>query len=795
MSRWLLSYGDSDLETVEEGRREALCTLGNGRFATRGAAPEVSADGVRYPGTYIAGCYNRLTSVIDGREIDNEDMVNVPDWLPFTFRIGEGPWFEGAAGEIREQHWELDMRRGVLTRLLKVRDPEGRETRLAQRRFVSMEAPALAALETTIVPLNWSGRVTVRSALDGRLTNCGVPRYRDLEGRHLRPLATGADEPDTAWLHTETVTSGIRISVAARTTGDRPHDDSFVQAADDAWIGHDLHCEVEEGEQTTFCKVVSLRTSRDHAIEEPLGAARRDVAGAGDFDTLLERHELAWSQLWRRCAIDVDDEDTQRVLNLHMFHIMQTLSPHTADLDVGVPARGLHGEAYRGHVFWDELFIFPFLNMNFPETARALLRYRWRRLPAAREAAAEAGYPGAMFPWQSGSDGREETQHIHLNPRSGHWIEDRSHRQRHVGIAIAYNAWHHYQYTDDQEFLAEYGAELILEIARFLAGIASYNKALDRYEIRGVMGPDEYHDGYVDRKEPGLDNNAYTNVMTAWVLQRALETLALLPDRRRRELEERLGLSRVEIDRFEDVSRRLRVPFHDGVISQFDGYESLAELDWESYREAYGDIRRLDRILEAEADTCNRYKASKQADVLMLFFLLQSDELTEILNHLGYDCDPEQLIPRTVDYYLERTSHGSTLSSVVHSWVLSRTDRASSWQFFVHALRSDIDDLQGGTTAEGIHIGAMAGTVDLLTRCYAGLETEAGTLRLRPRLPEEIERLTFTLRYHGHWDVLVNVVPGQVSVELPHGLGPPIRVEIEGETEVVLPGAACHLAW
>ena len=148
-----------------------------------------------------------------------------------------------------------------------------------------------------------------------------------------------------------------------------------------------------------------------------------------------------------------------------------------------------------------------------------------------------------MYPWQSGSDGREETQRLHLNPRSGRWLPDNSHRQRHVNIAVAYNVWQYYQATGDLEFLAAYGAEMLLEIARFWASIATYDHDRDRYEIRGVMGPDEYHDGYPDRDEPGLDNNAYTNVMAAWVLCRALETLELLPDHRRTELAERLGLA------------------------------------------------------------------------------------------------------------------------------------------------------------------------------------------------------------------------------------------------------------
>jgi trehalose/maltose hydrolase-like predicted phosphorylase len=284
-----------------------------------------------------------------------------------------------------------------------------------------------------------------------------------------------------------------------------------------------------------------------------------------------------------------------------------------------------------------------------------------------------------MYPWQSGSNGREEAQVVHLNPLSGRWLPDASHLQRHINSAIAYNVWQYYQATGDIDFMVNYGAEMIFEISRFWASIARYDPALDRYEILGVMGPDEYHEGYLGAVAPGLDNNTYTNVMAVWVLCRALELIDLLPEPRRSELCESLSLDDTELAHWEDVSRKMRLVFHgDGVISQFEGYEDLAELDWEAYRARHGDISRLDRILESEDDTPNAYKASKQADVLMLLYLLSTDELRSIFERLGYAFEPDA-IPRTIDYYLRRTSHGSTLSRVVHAWVLARSDRERSW--------------------------------------------------------------------------------------------------------------------
>jgi alpha,alpha-trehalase len=219
--------------------------------------------------------------------------------------------------------------------------------------------------------------------------------------------------------------------------------------------------------------------------------------------------------------------------------------------------------------------------------------------------------------------------------------------------------------------------------------------------------------------------------------------------RRRRELRETLALGDEELARWEDVSRRLRIAFHgEGLISQFEGYEKLAELDWDGYRAKYGDIHRLDRILEAEGGDVNRYQAAKQADVLMLFYLFSAEELEELFARLGYPFARES-IPRNVAYYAARTTHGSTLSRVVDSWVLARSDRAGSWRLFLEALESDVADIQGGTTADGIHLGAMAGTVDLVQRGYTGIVTRGDVLWLNPRLPQELQCLRLAVRYRG----------------------------------------------
>jgi alpha,alpha-trehalase len=790
-SVWTLVYDGFD--PASQGLREALCAVGNGYFVTRGALPEAEADEINYPGTYVAGLYNRLTSEIAGRTVVNEDLVNVPNWLPLRFRVAGGEWFDVQLADVLDHRAELDMRRGALIRELRWQDVEGRRTSVVQRRFVSMKDEHLAGLETTFTAENWSGVLEVRSGLDGRVINAGVKRYRDLDGRHLAVLGQAEVDDETVDLQVETTQSHVRVALAARTRLLR--DGGTAEAGrrlveEPGFIAHELTFELEEGRPATVEKIVALYTSRDRAVSESRADARLTVSGAEGFSGLFARHQSAWTSLWNRFDIELDSANgwTETVLHLHIFHLLQTVSPHTLHLDVGVPARGWHGEAYRGHIFWDEVFIFPFFNFQRPILASALLDYRHARLGAARVAARAAGFAGAMFPWQSGSNGQEETPQLHLNPRSGRWLLDRSHLQRHVNVAIAYNVWQHYMVTGSTAWLRFTGAELLIEIARFWSSIATYDGDQDRYEIHGVMGPDEYHDGYPGSDEPGLRNNTYTNVMVAWVLQRALWALEELPPHYRQELVEELAIRDDELDRWRDITRKMKVVFHaDGVLSQFEGYEQLLEFDWEGYREKYGNIQRLDRVLEAEGDTPVRYKLAKQADVLMLLFLLSRQELLMLLADLGYEVSEEQLA-RTVTYHLQRTSHGSTLSGVVSAWVLARYQPEKAWQFLLQALESDIADVQGGTTAEGIHLGAMAGTVDIVLRCLTGLGARGEVLRFEPALPPEVKQLKFSIHYRGH-RLDVALAEDHMEVRSRPGGAEPIKVVVHDETIELSPGA------
>ncbi|MDV6014258.1 HAD-IA family hydrolase [Haloechinothrix sp. LS1_15] len=792
---WRLHFAGSAPE--QEGTREALLALGNGYLGSRGAHPEVIDDGTHYPGSYIAGVFNRLTSTVDGSVRVDESMVNLPNWLPFSFRAQGEHWWGAHSGESRHEHRMLDMAQGLLAREAVVSDGHGRRTRVRQRRLVSMADPHRAALETTLIPENWSGRIEIYSGIDGRIRNRNVSSYEGLADEHIDVTGTGGDGTTRCWLTTETSQSRVRVTVAARTSvrqdGALTEVRRRVRTTAGA-VGQDMTLAVGQGIPLTVDKLVSIFSSKDRAISEPEVAAREDVAGTYTFPTMLAAHSAAWEQLWRRFHVLLSGVDaTRRPVNLHVFHLLQTLSVHTTDLDVGVPARGLHGEGYRGHIFWDELFVLPYLNFCLPELSRSLLLYRYRRLGQARRIAAELGCNGALFPWQSGSDGREETPRAFYNPLSDGWMADHSRLQYHVTLAVAHNVWHYWETTADVGFMMAYGAEMLIEIARFWVSIATYDSTSDRYDIRGVMGPDEFHDGYPGRAGQGIDNSSYVNVMVAWTLRRALDAHQLLGESHGSELWQRLHTTDAELAHWQYVATRLRLSFLDGgVLEQFEGYGELDELDWTRYRERYGNIGRLDLILESEDDDTNRYQVSKQADVLMLLYVFTAEELAELVRGLGYVFEP-QSIPATVDYYVNRTSHGSTLSHVAHTWVLARTDRSRSWPMFRSALDADLRDTQGGTTREGIHLGAMAGTLDILQRCYTGLDVRCGVLSLHPLLPEELESLEFDLHYRSQW-ISVRVAHEAVTLCAAPSASAPVSVMIDGTEYQLAAGSSITVA-
>jgi trehalose/maltose hydrolase-like predicted phosphorylase len=733
-------------DPTDERRREALLALGNGLLLVRGCTPDAAASDHHYPGTYRAGCYDRLASKVKGDWVEHDSLVNLPNWLPLTFRVrGETEWFALDRVNILHYRYMLDMVQGVTRRNIVFDDDNGRRTRLQEERLVSMARPHLAAFRQKLVAENWSGEVELRSALDGAITNANVKRYERFDNRHLATVNAWAIEPDLLLLETQTRQSRIRIVVVIRTRVAGANFALCKTTRNTSSIATHGICTVAAGKAVVIEKTAAIVTSRDPTTAEPIETAQRTARVARSFSQLRSAHRSAWIQLWHRSGIEIARADIAKATALHWFHVLQTVSPHSADLDVGFPPHGWQ-EGYHGQIFWDDVLVFPALSVRFPNLARALLLYRYRRLEDARRAARCCGFRGAMFPWRSTNTGEEAAPSYQLNLLSGRWMEDHTRLERHIGAAIAYNIWQYYSATGDRDFMREQGAEMLIEIARFWVSIARFHPDYHRYEIKGVMGPDEFHDAYPESAEFGIDNNAYTNVMAAWTLARALEVLADLPTRHRDATYRQHRLDDAELAMWDDISRRLRLVFHeDGVISQFEGYEHLRGVDLEQLTIAHPG-ERADWVLEAQSDDANAYQITKQADVLMLYHLLPGEELCAILRRLEYDLSQDQL-KRTADYYSARTTHDSSLSRVAHAGALARLDPDQSWRFFLQSLQPDMEPCNSSTSEEGLHLGAMAGSIDVIQRHYLGLGFDLEAIKLDPALPRELGPVKLAFEY------------------------------------------------
>jgi len=749
--KWSVTYRDYDPE--KEKSRETLLTVGNGYFATRGALEESAAVNSNYPGTYISGLYNRRKSNIAGREVENEDLVNCPNWLSITFRIDDGPWFNPNQWEIKSIERKLTFHDGLLYRSMIVTDNEGKDTKIESGRIASMDDPHTASMQYTLTPLNYSGSIWIRSLLNGAILNNGVERYKQLELDHLKPLKEGGEQ-NIQYLLVTTNQSQVEIAQASRLTiyiNKQEVNPAFLHTRLPGLIATEFEIQLQKGQSAMTEKTVIIHTSIETEQGLVLTKALEGIKLTGTFNQIYLKSAGKWKELWNEADIRITgDRYAQMLIRLHIYHLLVTASPHYTWQDTGIPARGLHGEAYRGHIFWDEMYVLPFYNIHFPEITKSVLMYRYKRLNKARKYAKQHGYKGAMYPWQSGSDGREETQIVHLNPISGEWGEDYSSLQRHISIAIALNIWNYFITTLDEIFMIEYGAEMFLEISRFWASKCYKDQLTGKYSIDQVMGPDEFHEKYPGAETGGLKDNAYTNIMVSWMFRKAAELLnnpEIIED-----VSKKIGLTDEETSRWKEIAQNLNLQISDNaIISQFEGYFNLKELEWDAYRERYGNIHRMDRILKAEGKSPDGFKVAKQADTLMTFYNLDQDEILDILKGMKYTITPD-LLKRNFEYYIQRTSHGSTLSRIVHAYLANLLGQQKlGWELYMEALASDYVDIQGGTTAEGIHAGVMGATVLFALASYAGINLRSEYLKINPFLPKNWKEIRFNFAFRKNY--------------------------------------------
>lgn len=753
---------------------ESLLTVGNGFMGLRGTTPEMEIAEENYPALYLASLYNSAASQVADRTIYNEDFVNAPN-LQKMYVIIDGERVDIANNELLSMKRRLDLKTGLFEAWVTVKLTNGKELAIQTKKIASMANVHQFNLSYTVTPLNFSGEITFVSEADGDVYNYNVARYRSLSRHHLAVTDLQAEDTFTS-LTAVTESSKITVTQQAKLQNEAGLLENLTTEKTEKAIVQQVSFDAKEGQAYTFEKTVFVQQYREDEVVPAL-----DFSGDyPTFDASYQSSVSEWEKLWATAGIEIDgDLMSQKMLNLHTFHILASASPNgNKDLDASVTARGLHGEAYRGHIFWDELFILPFYTLHFPETARELLMYRYRRLATAKTDAKKAGYQGAMFPWQSGLDGTEQSQELHLNPISGEWKEDHSRLQRHVSLAIAYNVWQYWHNTQDVDFMEKFGLEMMLEIAHFWESAASFDEGNQRYYIDRVMGPDEFHENYPGSEKGGLKNNAYTNMMVVWLFEEIERLSKQLPAETFQAVQEKTAVSTDTLARMADIKHKLELEINDeGIISQFEGYFDLKDLDWDHYKEKYGNIYRMDRILNAEGKSADTYKVAKQADSLMIFYNFSKEQVRLILEDLNYEL-PEDYVERNLHYYLARTSHGSTLSRVVHAQLAAMVnDQDLAWELYQEALYSDYRDIQGGTTAEGIHAGVMAATLYIPLTTFAGLDIRKERVTFEPNMPAAWDGIRFQMTIRGI-DFSVEVTKEEVIVTVNQDT----TIDVKGKT-------------
>lgn len=624
-------------------------------------------------GTYVPG--------ITGKHpLLKEEMINLPNPLVIV------PWLDGErldmdACHISEYLRSLDLASGLLTRRFIWTGEKGVALECAYERFTSMMHRHLLVQRAEYRACG-DAMLTVFCGIDEKVRTNGYDHFEAVEKTASEKevnLRVVTDNGDEVWMK----------SRAAANVGEWSVEDGAQTVRVQLAVGQTLVLE----------KYTSIITSRDQdGVKTGI-----DEEALPAYGTLLAEQKTAWAALWERAKITIEgDDQAQSTVDFSVYHLLRCASE--TDDRVAVCAKGFAGEAYFGHFFWDtEMYLLPFYLYLFPERAMNLARFRIRTLPGAQRNAAAYGYPGARYPWESSVTGEEQCPNWQY---ADHEV--------HVTADVVFGLWHTYCATQDEAFLRE-AAPVFVETARYWLD-RLYAEPNDSLSLKGVMGPDEYI--------CLCDNNAYTNSMVRFALEKTLEVMRRA-DMREEALETRIS----------QAVQRLRCPADEaGIIPQCDGFEQYQEPEFDRFWPDRG--KHYGAVVSQERNY--RTKALKQADVLMLPYLFPT-------------AFSEDQVAENLDYYMPYTTHDSSLSAVVHAIVLCRLGRVQeAYGFFLRAMNIDLDSERGGA-GEGIHIANCGGLWQCVALGFAGMSLayEENGPSFSPRLPSHWKRLSFRVYYQG----------------------------------------------
>lgn len=719
MRRQLWNLEEFPFHPEKLNHNETLMTIGNGYLATRGSFEE------GYEGESVTTMVHGIFDHAEGMLVP--ELVNAPNWLPIKVKVDGTPFklinqnemhLTPKNGALIGYRRNLNLQTAVLTREALFRAESGAIVRLVFERFASLADEHILAQRLQIIAVDGNPEIEVEAYLDHAVTNMGAQHWGNIETAH---------DNDSVSLGATTIQSGYRIGMASTLVAEHAME-TVVDSANKRPVMRTTFTLPREA-STTLYKFTTIYTSRD--LDNPVKAAQTKLNEAIDagYDALLQAHLKEWAIYWDSSDVEIEgDEAAQFAIRFVMYHILICAPRHDDDVNIG--AKTLSGFGYKGHVFWDtELFILPPLSLTQPKMARNLLMYRYHRLSGARNKAKANGYEGAMYPWESTDTGEETTPQWGDPQPDGSririWTGD---SEQHISTDITYGVLQYWRWSGDDEFLTNYGAEIVLDTAVFWGSrVESKN---GRYELSQQIGPDEYHEN--------IDNSVFTNRMVVWHLEQAFSLLDWLKANAPTDYErlvKQLDLSHERQGKWKDIIEKMFIPFDNEkqIHIQFPGFFEMEYVPVPHYEPRTASVQAIighHRTIQTQV--------IKQADVVMLMALLD-DTLA-----------PREVLINNWNTYYPRTDHGSSLSPAIHAWVAARLglDEVAE-EMFEHAAEIDLKDNKGNVK-DGIHGAASGGLWQALVLGFCGLHlNEKGEPEVAPRLPAHWKSVSFNVYYRG----------------------------------------------
>lgn len=706
-------------EVVEEGFKpeygrvsESIFSLGNEYMGVRGYFEE-GYSGDKLVGNYLNGVYEeRITEKSAYKGISNRAtfMVNAVDWLYTRLKL-DGEELDMAKSKISGFKRKLDMKSGILTREFVWGTGSGKELKVVLTRFLSMITPKLGCQRIALEPINFSGSIEIKTGLDFS------PVHESMQKSLWNSIQKSFDEGFASSL-SRTLTSGHMVYAGFGLNCGQPLKYDYFQCEKLNGLKFDM--ELNMGRTTTIDKMVVVHAEKYSEVESNKvwadGTKLAKIHCRRKFDEVSAENSKYWEEIWNTFDVNIEgDPDNQQGIRYCIFQMHQTY--HGEDPSLNIGAKGLTGEAYSGHAFWDtETYCLPFYLFNNPKAARNLLEYRYNTLPKAIERAKDLDCEGACYPIAT-LDGTESCtlwQHASL--------------QFQPGTAVAYGIWHYVKITEDKDFLYEKGIEMLVQICRFLATRGQWSSRTGKFGFYGVMGPDEF--------QMMVNNNAYTNYMAKMTFKYTIEIIADVKANKPGVysiIEAKLGLKDSEMENWSGMAENMCIPLDEstGIYEQHQGYFDLPHIDIKSipvtdfplyHNWSYDRIYRNDMI--------------KQPDVLMFMFL-HNQEFSRETKKVNYD------------YYEPRCIHESSLSPSIHSVFASELGRhKEAFDFFSFATRMDLDNYNRNTR-EGLHITSIAAAWVNIVYGFGGMRSDGDTPVFNPSIPGAWKSYSFRALYGG----------------------------------------------